>query len=281
MCWSIFKKKKSVDETPTPSLNPSVSATITVSPTPSSTPVPIEATNMWSNLKILDLGKIETVDFPDNQYFHEEYTKKQIVLHHTISGNGVEGDINSWEDDSKRVATCMIIDRDGIPWQLFSSKYWAGHLGVGNLNLDRHSLGIELDNWGWLVPGDGTSKQFGYNSDGSPKFVRTVTGKYYTYYGNSVTVPMTYYPDGFRGYHYYEQYTEKQLRTLGELLLYWKMRYAIHLCYNSDMWDVSQRALNGSPGVWTHVSYRPMPEKSDCHPQPNLIEMLKVLQKAC
>lgn len=244
---------------------------------PGEVPISNNNRNMWSDLKVLDLGKIEVVDFPDDQFFHDEYEKKQIVLHHTISGNGVEGDISSWEGTPQRVATCIIIDRDGIPWQLFSSKYWAGHLGVGNLNLDKHSLGIELDSWGWLIPGDGTSKQFGKYADGTPKFVKTVVGKFYTYYGNSATCPMTYYEDGFRGYKYYESYTEKQLRTLGELILYWKMRYDIPLEYNSDMWDVSPRALNGTPGIWTHVSYRPMPEKSDCHPQPDLVELLKTL----
>jgi len=43
------------------------------------------------------------------------------------------------------------------------------------------------------------------------------------------------------------------------------------------MWDVSQRALSGEPGIWTHVSYRQKPGKTDCHPQPELIEMLKTI----
>jgi len=235
--------------------------------------------NMWSNLKPLDLSKIESHPFPEDQYLQEEYTKTQIVLHHTVSGTGVEGDISTWEADPQRVAVCMIIDRDGIPWQLFSSKYWAYHLKAGNKELDKHSLAVEIDNWGWLIPGDGTTKQFGYKEDGTPKFVYTITGKYYTYYGNSVTVPMEYYPEGFRGYNYYEQYTEKQIRTLGELILYWKLRYNIPIDYNSDMWDVSPRALSGAPGIWGHISYRPMPEKTDPHPQKNLIEMLKTLKE--
>ena len=235
--------------------------------------------NVWEDLKPLDLSKIETIDFPESEFYKEEYVKKQIVIHHTISGNGVEGDINTWEDDPSKVGVCIIIDRDGIPWQLFSSKYWAYHLGIGIKKLERQSLGIELDNWGWFIPGDNTTKQFGKNPDGSPKFIYTVVGKYYTYYGNSVTVPMQFYETAFRGYHYYEKYTEKQLRTLGELLLYWRLRYNIPLTYNSDMWDVSPRALSGDTGVWTHVSYRPMPEKSDAHPQPELIEMLKTLDK--
>jgi len=233
--------------------------------------------NIWSNLKPIDLRKIHIVPFADDQYFQEEYQKKQIVIHHTISGEGINGDVTTWEADPKRVATCIIIDRAGIPWQLFSSKYWAGHLGAGNLNLDKHSIGVELDNWGWLIPGDGTAKQFGKNADGTVKIVNTIIGKYYAYYGNSIIVPMQYYIDDFRGYNYYEKYSEAQIKTLGELILYWNQRYKIPLTYNEDMWNVSQNALGSKSGIWTHVSYRPTPEKMDCHPQPNLIQMLKTL----
>ena len=41
------------------------------------------------------------------------------------------------------------------------------------------------------------------------------------------------------------------------------------------MWDISDKALAGEAGVWTHVSFRT--DKSDCHPQPELIQMLKSL----
>ena len=233
--------------------------------------------NMWSDLKPIDFAKIEVVPFPDDQFFKEECVKKQIVLHHTISGDGVEGDISTWENDPAVVGTCIIIDRAGTPWQLFSSKYWAWHLGVGNKALDSCSIGVELDNWGWLIPGDGTTKQFGNNYDGTPKMIDTVSGKYYTYYGNSVAVPLQHYPNGFRGYNYYEKYSESQIRTAGELMLYWKLRYGIPLGYNEDMWDVSPKALAGSRGIWTHASYRPASQKTDCHPDPSLIGMLKTL----
>jgi N-acetyl-anhydromuramyl-L-alanine amidase AmpD len=227
----------------------------------------------WNKLKPIDLAKIEVVPFPDNCFFREEYSKEQIVLHHTISGDGVEGDIKTWEGEPG-IATCIIIDRAGTPWQLFSSKYWAYHLGVSNNNhyLHKHSIGVELDNWGWLIAGDGTEKQFGQ------KTVKTQFGKYYTYYGNPVAVPLQYYSDGFRGYNYYEKYSESQIRTLGELILYWNLKYKITLKYNEDMWGMSQRALEGVPGIWSHVSYRPPNKKQDCHPQPELIEMLKTLE---
>ena len=45
--------------------------------------------------------------------------------------------------------------------------------------------------------------------------------------------------------------------------------------YKKDMWDISRSALSGSPGIYTHVSYRK--DKSDCHPQKDLIENLKNL----
>ena len=225
----------------------------------------------WSTLKPIELSKVKTVQFPQDQYFPDIYEKRQIVLHHTI-GASAESDIQSWEDDPAVVAVCIIIDRAGTPWQLFSSKCWAYHLGAGNHDLDKHSIGIEIDNWGWLVPGDGTVKQFGEKS------VQTITGKYYSYYGYPVTCPMTYYPNGFRGYNYYETYYDAQLQTLGELLLYWKERYTtIPMTYNESMWDVSQEALSGTPGIWTHVSYLPAPIKYDCHPQSELISLLQTL----
>ena len=47
--------------------------------------------------------------------------------------------------------------------------------------------------------------------------------------------------------------------------------------YNEEMWDLSERALNGDKGVWTHVSFRKPSDKQDCHPDPNLISMLRTI----
>jgi len=40
----------------------------------------------WTTLKPLNLSLIEAVDFPEEKYYPLEYQKKQIVLHHTVSG---------------------------------------------------------------------------------------------------------------------------------------------------------------------------------------------------
>ena len=201
---------------------------------------------------------VEYVPFPEEQYYRREGDKKQIVLHHTVSGDGVEGDINWWLSTPDRIATAFIIARDGVIYQNFNSKYWAHHLGIkmsvfnshgidpggANVKLNINSIGIELDSWGPLK---------------NPDMVKD---------------PVQY-EGGYRGYEWYEAYTEQQLDSLKELLEYLCAKYEIPVTYNEDMWDVSVRALNGEPGIWSHTSYRP--DKSDVHPQPTLIDILNNL----
>jgi hypothetical protein len=59
------------------------------------------------------------------------------------------------------------------------------------------------------------------------------------------------------------------------MLRYWGGLYSIPISYNSDIWDVNKRALNGDAGVFTHNSVRY--DKVDVSPQPKLIQMLKTL----
>ena len=226
---------------------------------------------MYTDLKPITLDKITMIQLPDNQFVQEIYEKKQIVLHHTVSGDNAEGIIKDWADTKERVATAFVLKRNGDLYQTFSSKYFAWHLGASNLSLEQHSIGIEVANWGYLVKGDGTVQTVG------GKMVRTEPDKFYAYYGNAVNCSIQEYKDGYRGHHYYEKYSEAQIRTIGSLLLYLKGKYNIPLTYNEDMWDVSKRALSGEPGVWSHVSYLPASIKTDLHPQPEVIEMLKTL----
>ena len=52
----------------------------------------------------LDLKKLIQVDFPDDQYYRSQTNKKQIVLHHTVSGQGVNGDIAWWRSTAAHIA---------------------------------------------------------------------------------------------------------------------------------------------------------------------------------
>ena len=239
----------------------------------------------------LNLSELVQVNFPENQYYREETQKTQIILHHTVSGPGVRGDIQHWLSLADRIATCIIVGDDGIANQCFSSKYWAHHIGVKstylkangfadwttrNVELNRASIAIEIDNWGGLILGDGTEKQFGVNKYNMPNMIYTMVGKFYAAYGNAVDCEVQEYPQGFRGYKYYEKYCEAQLVTVCELIKLWHIKYGIPIDYHEDMWGISKNALGGTPGIWTHVCYRE--DKSDCHPQPELIEMLKSLK---
>lgn len=244
--------------------------------------VKVYGSNEWSKLKPLNLSKIAPVDFPEEQYHPYSYDKKQITLHHTVSGDsdiggdygGATGDINTWLGDTKRIGTCIIVERDGTPYQCFSSKYWSHHLGIKssyikgrgfsdwssrNVKLNKESIAIEIDSWGWLE--------------------KVSANRYKTYYGNTIKLDdskVVEYNPGYKGKTYYEAYTVEQLKTVGELLLFWNKHYGIPLDYKGDkMFEVDDRAIGGEPGVWVHTSYRP--DKSDTHPDPNLKAMLRTI----
>lgn len=223
------------------------------------------------------IDTIKQNKLPSDQYVDKVYSKHQLYLHHTASDSDPYSVIKWWKDTKEAVGTAFVIagrtksDRwkDGDIFQCFSSQKAAWHLGLtqkhlnvakpGNktsswLNLD--TVGVEITCWGQLVK--------------SPKGYKTYAGTY---------VPEEHiqeYTDGFRGYHYYEKYSDAQLESARELLLYLCDRYDIDKKFKGmEMFDIDKRALRGENGIWSHVSVRP--DKFDCHPQPELIQMLKSL----
>lgn len=219
------------------------------------------------NDKKLDLKRIIVQAFPVRKYFRKRYDKKQVVLHHTVSGNGVMGDITHWIKSKFRMGTCVIVGRRGDINQVFSSSYWAYHLGVKSsvyrkLGLpykrwDMGSIGIEIDSYGGLKWNDNS-------------------GYWENVYGGKVLLEnVQVYPEGYRGYYAFEKYTTEQIESVRQLLVYWNERYGIPLTYHADMFEVSKEALSGKPGIWSHTSFRY--DKSDVHPDPKLTTMLKRL----
>ncbi len=207
-------------------------------------------------------------DFPEHLYFKEQTNKKQIVLHHTVSGRGVDGDINWWKQNPQRIATSIIVDWKGNIHQLFSSRYWAHHLGIraaNNRALNMASIGVEIDAWGGLVKYN--RKWYPARWDGSKHVANTNV---------KPIEDIVTYSDGYRGFYGYEKYTDEQIEAVRKLLVYWGDVHNIPLHYNEDMWDLNKKALAGEPGIWSHTSFRQ--DKSDVHPQPELIEMLKSLK---
>jgi N-acetyl-anhydromuramyl-L-alanine amidase AmpD len=218
----------------------------------------------------LNLSDIIQVEFPDDQYFREQTDKKQVVIHHTVSGQGVDGDIAWWRQTVERIGTAIIVGWDGKIYQCFSSKYWAHHIGskaANNKALNMASIGIEIDAWGGLM----RSNRQWYPAKWDANLHQNVPNL-----GVRPIQNVQVYEQGFKGFYGFEKYTDAQIEAVRKLLIFWNEKYNIPLNYNEDMWALSSKAMSGTPGIWTHVSFRE--DKSDCHPQPELIQMLKSLK---
>ncbi len=209
----------------------------------------------------------------DNEYVKKQTKKDTIVIHHTAGGHHPVWTVNSWGRDNRgRIATAYTIGSrsitngdssvDGLIVMAFDPKYWAWHLGVKGTNgvLDAKSIGIEICNYGPIKLGK--------------------DGKYYNWVNKPVPASEVY-DLGFlwRGYRYFHRYTDAQIESLRHLLLFLSQEYGIDIRANQPWsaasFETSKTALSGAPGLWTHVNYRK--DKSDCHPQPELIAMLNSL----
>ena len=213
----------------------------------------------------MDTTKIVQQRLPESQFISENTDKKQIYLHHTAGNKNPIATIKGWEANKERVATAFVIGYEGTIAQAFSSRDWAWHLGVKDSvfkgqklpykNLDKYSIGIELTNWAYLVEKG---------------------GKYYNYVGGEVDKSeVTWLNKPFKNHKTWHKYSDKQIESLRELLLYLGETYGISLKYNEDIFSLNTRALKGENGLFTHNSVRV--DKSDVYPCPRLIKMLSSL----
>ena len=129
------------------------------------------------------------------------------------------------------------------------------------------SIGIEIDAWGGLMR---YNRQW-YPAKWDEKLKQNVPNL-----GVRPIQNVQVYEQGYKGFFGFEKYTAEQIEAVRQLLVFWNEKFGIPLDYNDDMWAVSSKAMSGTPGIWTHVSFRD--DKSDCHPQPELIQMLKSLK---
>ena len=213
----------------------------------------------------LDLQKIVQERLDSNQYNHEEHPKRQIYLHHTAGGPSATNVAKFFNSQPGRVATAFIIGAKGTIVQCFSSKHWAYHLGlnqevfteagVSYQSLDKISIGIEICNYGPLT------KRNGY---------------YYNYLNARVDYTEVEFLDKkYKGHIYWQKYTDAQIESTRQLLVYLCDTYKIPRDYYATIFDIDKRALQGDRGIFTHNSVRK--DKSDIYPCPRMITMLKAL----
>jgi len=229
----------------------------------------------------LDLSRIKMDRLNSKEFFREANPKYQIYLHHTVSHPSPKNDVNTWRRLPYRIGTCVLVAGkpypkedyyvDGDIYQCFSSKFWAYHLAAhGRRNkipiqyknrantrkLERGAIGIEICNAGWLT---------------------WESGKFYSSFRTVIPEEeVIEYVDKYRHKRYYHKYTDAQIESVRQLLVFFCDRYDIPTDYQDDMWDISENALSGKPGIFTHTSVRS--DKTDCHPQPELVQMLRNLK---
>ncbi len=218
---------------------------------------------------------------PRNDYFREAFQKRQIYLHHSYSHADPATLIYRWRKTRSKVASALLVAgpsgheddqaADGTIFSAFASKYWAVHLGIhaeGNglparykkrehsRFLEKHSVSLQICSAGPLS---------------------WENGKFYTRMRTVVPENQVIeYVDKFREKRFFQKYSSAQIESLRLLLHYLCDRYQIPRTYYPDMWDISENALMGAPGIFTHVSVRT--DKTDCHPQPELLHMLQELE---
>lgn len=222
----------------------------------------------------LDQNKIKQVRLNETEFYQEEYKKSQIYMHHTAGNASGVSVAKDWNSDKRgRIATAFIISGpgakdtyDGEIIQTFSSKHYAFHLGVKTevfkaykipyQVLDKISIGIETCNWGQL---------------------ELVNGKFYNYVDKEVKPEfVTTLDEPFKGYKYFHKYSDAQIESLRQLIVYLGKTYGINLKQDVDnLFKVSTKALKGENGLYTHNSVRK--DKVDVYPCPRLINMLKTL----
>ena len=204
--------------------------------------------------------------------------KDTLFIHHTAGRGNPFKTVKNWNTDKRgRIATQYCIGRtslkgdetnNGVVVETFPDEYFAWHLGkVGSKRMHTHSIGIELNNWGWL-------KKMG--------------NKYYTYVNIEVPESQVYdLGEKFKGYRYYQKYTKEQIESLRLLIIEIKRRHPkIDLEKGLKEWvtiedpitafSFKDDAFNGKiKGVLTHTNVRK--DKSDCTPQVMLVNILKNL----
>jgi|TARA_R110000787_G_scaffold133098_4_gene245390 hypothetical protein len=164
-----------------------------------------------------------------DEYYSTESEKNTIVLHHTAGSHRPDWVISSWDRDRSkggrplRVATQFVIggkstrngdtEWDGVIVQALPVEMWAHHIGTKNSNnvqLNKHSIGIEICNYGPLT--------------------KTKNGEYFTYVNSKVPEEdVINLGKNWRGYSYYQKYTEKQIESLKFLIEKYSVEYDIDI----------------------------------------------------
>lgn len=207
---------------------------------------------------------------PPGEFKRGPTTKDYLFLHHTAGWEDPFNQVDQWARDNRgSVATEFVIGgqsvrgnvgrNDGVIVHAIPPGGYGWHLGTnGSQYMHEHSVAIEVCNFGWLKDGR-------------------------TYAGTIVDKSqMEVLNQPFRGFNVYHKYSEAQLKSLYNLIIFVANRDNIDIRkgliegiknIGPKAFEFNENAYYGRvKGMWTHTNTRK--DKSDLSPQPNLIDML-------
>ena len=207
---------------------------------------------------------------PVGEYKSGITNKEYVFLHHTAGWQNPYRTIDHWGRDSRgAVATEFVLGGqsikgndetyDGEMVQAFPEGHYGWHLGKnGSQHMHTHSVGIEVNNFGYLKDG------------------KTYAG---TTAHESQIVSL---PKPFRGFKDWHRYSDKQIEALRLWILWIAERDNIDVRAGlveevkkkgADGFEFNEDAYYGKvKGMWTHTNTRK--DKFDMFPQPELLDML-------
>jgi N-acetyl-anhydromuramyl-L-alanine amidase AmpD len=225
-----------------------------------------EDKNPISNKLYGNLDIVKDYQLDSSQYIKQQTPKNKIFIHFTAGSKSAPNVIRYWNSDEPRVSTAYVIaGDDGRAYECFNPDYWGFHLGIKGTNgaLDKSSIGIEICSFGPL---------------------KKVGDKYFAWPKDWTTeVPANEVCElekEFRGYKYFQSYTDAQIKTLESLMEFLIDEYEIPVQNSFDMswFEFNQELIDKkTPGIWTHTNVRK--DKSDSYPDPRLLDLLNKLAK--
>lgn len=218
---------------------------------------------------------------------------KYVFLHHTAGWHNPYKTVDHWNKDNRgRVATEFVLGGqsvrgdefkyDGELVKCFPQGGWGWHLGTGRNYVHINSVGIEVNNFGYVTEG-------GYHGkvNGRRQWIGKEDGKFYTYAGFEIhPSQMIELDKPFRGHKYWHKYSKKQIEVLKKWLYYIAERDNIDITKGlpslikskgADAFEYIDDVRTGKikGGVWSHTTVRK--DKVDMFPQPDLMNMLSSL----
>ncbi|HTN05386.1 N-acetylmuramoyl-L-alanine amidase [Agriterribacter sp.] len=203
-------------------------------------------------------GMLTTPKNRSKYYYAVEHPKQRIVLHFTAGQ--LRSDLSALTRDNYHVSVAFVIGRDGTVYQLFSSKYWSGHLGkgIGNTNTgnaqDKCTIGIEISNYGYLTERNGNLETY-YSRQKNAEGQEGPVDVYC-----SLTEKQAWLKTGspFRGQSYYAAYTNEQMESVVILLRYLTAQYNIPRVFlpEPERYQATEAVLSFK-GIVSHINYRP------------------------